>query len=415
MNMRVLFVSQWFPPEPYLLPLDIARSLSEAGCEVTVLTGIPNYPSGNVIPGYHSWRGLTEEVEGLRVIRAPLFPSHDMSGSKRALNYLSFGATAAYRAVSTKLTFDVSLVFSSPITAALPALATQFFHRIPYVLMVQDLWPHVVYESGLASAARHKWTRAILDKSCLEIYQRASRCFAITPGMKSDLISMGVPSRNVDLFWNWGPSEGQEITDPPVSLRSRIRAHGDDLVLVYAGNMGATHALDSWVKAVIDREQDTAHPRKVHLVFLGDGVVRSELESLARERGSHSVHFLGRMTDDLFLAYRSQADAHIVSLVPSPVFDTSLPSKIPDTLAHGGLLIGAVRGDAATVITESGGIVAGGTSPNDIGRAISQLAALSQDEIHQRRLQGTSLYEQQMARTVGTQALLASLQDAANR
>ena len=414
MSLRVLFVTQWFPPEPYLLPLDIATSLAAADCEVTVLTGIPNYPSGQVMPGYSAWRGLTEEIGGLRVIRAPLFPSHDLSGAKRALNYLSFGTASAARALSPRTQVDVSLVFSSPITAAIPATAGSFLRRIPYVMMVQDLWPNVVYESGLLGSGDHPWARRVLDASCLNIYRRASTCFAITPGMCSDLIAMGVPPEKVEPFWNWGPAEGKDAGEPTTDLRTRIGAGKNELVLVYAGNMGSTHALDAWVTAVAAREHNSPNDRGVHLVFLGDGVVRPELEALAQREGSSTTHFLGRMDDETFLAYRNSADANIVSLIPSPVFDTSMPSKIPDTLAHGGLLIGAVRGDAADLISESGGIVAADTSTESIGYAIDSLAKMPSNELAARRARGKALYDERMSRTVGTAALMRALRAAAD-
>ena len=415
MSLRVLFISQWFPPEPYLLPLDIAQSLQAAGCEVTVLTGIPNYPSGSVVPGYHAWKGMRETIGGLQVVRAPLFPSHDLSGLKRAVNYLSFSTASAIRALAPSVKFDVSLVFSSPITAAAPAWLAHRLRHIPYVMMVQDLWPNVVYESGLLGAGDHPTLRRGLDASCLNIYRSASECFAITPGMKQSLIDMGVPADKVQLFWNWGPAEGKSAAPITPALRDVIGAGANDAVLVYAGNMGSTHELHAWVEAVADREQTASTQRPVHLVFLGDGVVRPELERLAQSRGAKRVHFLGRVDDETFLAFRNDADANIVSLIPSPVFDTSMPSKIPDTLAHGGLIIGAVRGDAAQLITEAGGIVAAETSPSAIAQAIDEFASLSPQDITERKERGRNLYAHRMSREVGTHALVQALESAAQR
>jgi len=279
--------------------------------------------------------------------------------------------------------------------------------------MVQDLWPNVVYESGLLGSGDHPWARRTLDAACLNVYRRASTCFAITPGMRADLLAMGVTAERLRPFWNWGPAEGKEIGTPSTSLRSVIHAEPDDLVLVYAGNMGTTHALDAWVKAISARDRGVANARRVHLVFLGDGLARQGLEELAQQEGSRSVHFLGRMDDRTFLAYRNSADANVVSLMPSPVFDTSMPSKIPDTLAHGGLLIGAVRGDAASVIEESGGIVALDTSPQAIASAIDLLASLPPSDIDKRRSRGKELYYQRMSRSVGTEALVSALRTAA--
>lgn len=410
MSLRVLFISQWFPPEPYRLPMDIAQSLQSAGCEITVLTGIPNYPSGDVAPGYHAWKGGTETIEGVNVIRAPLFPSHDFSGIKRAANYLSFGSAAALRALSPARKFDVSLVFSSPITAAIPAAAARYLRGIPYVMMVQDFWPNVVYESGLLDGEAHPAARRILDSACLNIYRNAAHCFAITPGMRSDLIAMGVPESQVDTFWNWGPAEGKSAPTGATSLRQAIGANDQDLILAYSGNMGSTHGLETWVSAVTQLNESI--DRTIHLAFIGDGVVRAQLEDQVRAAGKKRVHFLGRVDDETFLAYRNSADANVVSLQPSPVFDASMPSKIPDTLANGGLIIGSVRGDARSLILESGGIVAADNSVASIAAAITELSVLTPSEIEERKAIGRSLYEQRMSRAVGTRALVDALQAA---
>lgn len=411
MTMRVLFISQWFPPEPYLLPLDIAQSLKSAGCEVTVLTGIPNYPSGTVMPGYRAWKGSTEWVEGVRVVRSPLFPSHDMSGAKRALNYLTFGAGSSLRALVPNISADVSLVFSSPITAALPAVAAKSLRGIPYVMMVQDLWPNVVYESALLGSGATSIGRTMLDAACRSIYRGADTCLAITPGMKNDLVAMGVPADRVEVFWNWGPAEDRTAQSASPPLRERLGCAADALVLVYAGNMGSTHGLEAWVDAVAEREHQGGS-REVHLVFMGDGVVRPSLEDRARQLGTHRVHFLGRVDDDTFLAYRDQADATVVSLLPSPVFDSSMPSKIPDTLAHGGLIIGAVRGDAATIVVEAGGIVTRDESSGSIAEALDYLSSLTRAERLERAARGRALYDSRMSREVGTHALMRALEHA---
>ena len=50
-DMRVLLVTQYFFPENFKSN-DIAFELSKRGYKVTVLTGIPNYPSGKFFKGY---------------------------------------------------------------------------------------------------------------------------------------------------------------------------------------------------------------------------------------------------------------------------------------------------------------------------------------------------------------------------
>ncbi len=49
--MRILVLSQHFWPESFPIT-SLALGLRERSHLVTVLTGLPNYPSGRFLPGY---------------------------------------------------------------------------------------------------------------------------------------------------------------------------------------------------------------------------------------------------------------------------------------------------------------------------------------------------------------------------
>ena len=87
--MKVLIWSQYFWPENF--PLNkLAVELHAQGVEVTVVTGKPNYPDGQVFPGYTASGIQREEYFGVEVIRIPLHPRGKGSSYGLVLNYLSF-------------------------------------------------------------------------------------------------------------------------------------------------------------------------------------------------------------------------------------------------------------------------------------------------------------------------------------
>ncbi len=92
--MRILMLTQWFEPEPTFKGLLFAKELQRQGHDVEVLTGFPNYPAAVSIPGHPIRPWQREVVDGVSVTRVALYPSHDNSGVRRALNYLSFAGTA---------------------------------------------------------------------------------------------------------------------------------------------------------------------------------------------------------------------------------------------------------------------------------------------------------------------------------
>ena len=91
--MKILFVSQHYRPEPFRLS-DICEDLVERGHEVTVLTGIPNYPEGKIYADYRNKQNRRETIEGVTVFRSYTIP-RGKSTLHRILNYFSFAISSS--------------------------------------------------------------------------------------------------------------------------------------------------------------------------------------------------------------------------------------------------------------------------------------------------------------------------------
>jgi len=148
--MRVLLISQYFWPETFGINA-LVRALRERGVEITVLTGKPNYPDGQVFAGYSAWGVQRESFEGVEVIRLPLFPRGKRSSLRLALNYMSFVAAGLVLGpwLLRRRIFDVVFVYApSPLLQALPAIWLSWLKRAPFALWVQDLWPESLSATG---------------------------------------------------------------------------------------------------------------------------------------------------------------------------------------------------------------------------------------------------------------------------
>ena len=66
--MRILFLTQFFQPEPIFKGLPFARALRDRGHEVEVLTGFPNYPGGHLYPGYRLHLRQRETQDGIPIL-----------------------------------------------------------------------------------------------------------------------------------------------------------------------------------------------------------------------------------------------------------------------------------------------------------------------------------------------------------
>jgi colanic acid biosynthesis glycosyl transferase WcaI len=218
--MKILLLTQFFQPEPMFKGLPLARALQARGHDVSVLTGHPNYPGGRLYPSYGKQRFWREEMEGVRISRVPLFPSHDSSGLRRALNYLSFGAASAWQSIFREERPDVVWVYNL-VTLAVTWNILRKLHGCAVVLEVQDLWPESVIGSGMMR--RSRTLDLALTAACEVAYRSADGLVAQSPGFRSRLIDRGVSADRIRVIPNWTEESGAEPT-PEDRLAARRRA-----------------------------------------------------------------------------------------------------------------------------------------------------------------------------------------------
>ncbi|MGL5406008.1 MAG: glycosyltransferase family 4 protein [Propionibacteriaceae bacterium] len=408
---RLCLVVQGFPPEPLPIPLTIAQELEQQGWDVTVLTGIPNYPSGKVAPGYRASEFRREVVEGIKVRRTALYASHDHNPIKRFLNYGSWALTATFGGWREIRQAHVVLVYSSPATAALPALVSKILRRKPYVLLIEDLWPDSIFASGfLTQGAIYKVANSLLTRFCAVSYSLSSHIAVISPGMSNVLEARGVPAEKISVVHNWvDESIFKPVTADP-SLRKDLGLSDDDFLVMYAGNHGAAQRLDSFIQAMAQT------PSHVHAVFIGDGVEKASLQELAKTAAPGRIHFLDPLQLSDMPTLMAAADIQLISLADQELFRITLPSKVQSCLAAGSPILLAAPGDAAKIIEASqAGFVAIPEDVDDIARAICEAAATPANELQNMGIRSYSYYRKHMAAAVGSRQLSDILTSAIKR
>ena len=91
--MRLLIVTQYYWPENFRIN-DLTTELVERGHKITVLTGVPNYPSGRIFPEFRVSPELFLTFKGAKIVRVPIVPRGKRS-IQLFFNYLSFVITAS--------------------------------------------------------------------------------------------------------------------------------------------------------------------------------------------------------------------------------------------------------------------------------------------------------------------------------
>ncbi len=405
-RIRLGVVSQWYDPEPAAVAGCICRVLVALGYETHVLTGFPNYPTGRTYPGYRIRPYRYEMSQGVHVHRVALLPSHDRSAVRRAGNYLSYAMSAAARPRILR-SVDVWLVNSTPATVALPAMVGRALFGRPYVLLIQDLWPESVVESGFVPRGR---ALSMIERGihtfCHASYRGAASIAVTAPGMAEILARRGVPADKLAFVPNWA----DETLFHPVP---RDEALARDLGLggftvMYAGNLGDLQGLET----AIDAARLLGDVPGLRLVFVGTGIAETRLQAAAD--GAANVTFLGRQPVSLMPRLLALGDVHLVSLADRPLFHSTLPSKLQSTLACGRPVVGSVPGDAARLVERSGAGLA--VPPGDalaLAGAIRRLHGLEPEAREAMGQAGRRYYLDHMSAAVGGAALARLLEQAA--
>lgn len=391
--MRILIITQWFEPEPTLKGLMFAKELQRLGHKVEVLTGFPNYPGGKVYPGYRIRPFQREVVEGVSVLRVPLYPSHDSSGIKRAANYLSYAASATVGALLLRRP-DVAYVYHPPATAALSAVILRALKGVPFVYDIQDLWPDTLAATGMMQNAA---VLAGVERYMQGVYRRAARISVLSGGFRDRLVGRGVPERKLEVIPNWAAEDQINLT-PPSPQRVRELGFAGRFNVVFAGTMGKAQALDT----VLDAAQLLQDDPRARFVMIGGGVEEERLKRSAAERALNNIEFLPRRPPSEIGEILSLADALLIHLKDDPLFDITVPGKTQANLRAGKPILMGVRGDAAQFVREGG---AGLTFPPQDARALAEairtLMALSPHQRSTMGENGARYYEQHMALDVG--------------
>jgi len=397
--VRVLIVTQYYWPESFRIT-DLALALRERGHEVTVLTGLPNYPTGRFAEGYGFGGPFLEMHEGISIRRVPMLPRRDGGAARLVGNYLSYALAAALRAMWARERWDVSFVFQvSPVTAGLPAVALRALRGLPAAIWVQDLWPESVFSTGLA---RSPWLYAMVRGFSGWMYRRFDSVLGSSEAYRRGLEALGVPSDRIGYLPQW--AEDLYLSAPPPGPPAEWAL---GFPVLFAGNLGRVQALETVLEAAALLRGDP----EIRWVFAGDGSMSDWLAGEVRRLDlTHRVHLLGRRPAADMPALFSQAGAMLVSLKADDLMALTVPGKVQSYLAAARPIIGSLDGEGARLIEESGAGWAAragdGTALAVVVRRMKELAP-SQREAMGRS--GRAYYDRRFSKAVALDRLEAVL------
>lgn len=403
--LKVAFLVQWHPTSPQGL---IGRWITESakhGVEIRCFTGIPWDDNGSGFAAHvRKPEDQDDELAGPGVVRYPYFHSHDSSGVRRFVTYGSFAArsSVSFRDLGWA---DVVLVYCSPATAVSAAMLARRFAGVPYVMMVQDVWPDSIFATGFVrSGPARRVARAAVGGFVSAAYRRAAAVTALSPGMRELLVSRGADPATAHVVYNWARQE--------VPVAPRVRAAGEALHLMYAGNMGPGQDLGNVLEAMARLPAGTAR-----LTLVGGGADVARLRRLAAGLGPGAqVDFAGQVPMEAMPGVLAGADLHLVSLADTEVFGITIPSKLQSLMAMGLPVLSSAPGEVGQIVADTGcGIAAAPGDPAALAEAILGAAAMPPADLAAMGARGADAYYADMSLHIGSAKLAGILTQAAGQ
>lgn len=392
--MRIAYVTQWFEPEPNIVKgVAFVQALEAAGHKVTVVTGLPNYPYGRLYPGYRLRLIQKETINGIRVVRLPLYPSHDRSTVRRSLNFLSFFLSVLVYFVLRRSRFDLVYVYHPPITVGLAAALA----RVPFIVDIQDLWPDTISATGFKGASK---LTGPLGAACRFVYARALAIVTQSEGIRRALIERGVLDDKLSVIRNWATAESPAVPD---------NARREHFTLVYGGNLGPAQQMGHVINAaaILARERPD-----IQIVIYGSGLDEEQLHLQVETMRLTNVRLSGRISSSDIAMEFSRADALLLHLGTDPLFAMTIPSKTQHYLAKGRPIIAAVNGEAAQLLRDSGAaLVVSPANPEMLASAIMTMADMPRGKREEMGQAGLNYYERHLSFSHGTRRTIALLED----
>lgn len=340
--MKILLITQYFYPENFKCN-DIAFELKKRGHDVTVISAIPNYPSGKFYDGYGLFKKRKEIVNGVKIERSLLVARGNGGGLRLALNFLSFAFFASFRAIRHALTKKYDTIFVhevSPITVGIPAVIAKKIKKIPLHFWVLDLWPESLTAAG---GITNKKILSFFEKITKWIYRNSDTILIGSKGYRKSITEKCDFNDKIIYFPNW--VENQLKAD----ITSSIPDFPDGFNVVIAGNMGDAQDIPHIMEAA-KKLKDS----KVNFIFIGDGRKKEYVENFIKDNGlCNQVVCLGRFPLEAMPSFFNKADILFMALKDEPIFSMTVPSRLQAYMSSGKPVVAMINGEGSDLIKEA--------------------------------------------------------------
>ncbi len=329
--MKITYLYQYFgtPKGSWSTRVyEMCKIWIEQGVEVTVITS--PYDKSDIV----SNKLISKmKIDGITLIVINAGDSNRFGILKRAYRAILFAIISSYYAI--KLKSDILIASSGPITIGVPGLLGKFFSKKKLVFEVRDLWPGGAVEMGLIKKRNLKKLFFKFEKYC---YNQSALVVPCSLGMEKDIL-IRFPNTNTLVIPN--ACDNKLFQSEVKEFEFPNWLNSDSKILLYTGSLGLMDACDEIIEGfnLIEEKQN------IHLVFIGDGTERAELENLVNKYVlNDNIHFLGLIPKTDVIEWYRKAIVSFVVFKNYYSLSTSSPNKMFDSFAAGVPIIQNTKG-----------------------------------------------------------------------
>lgn len=367
--MHIYYIIHYFPPElngGATRASELARAWTEAGHQVTILTGFPNHPHGKIPSEYRGKFFLEETKDGYVIRRNFIYATPNKGKAKRIFNHLSLTGSSVLGSLF-KPRPDVIIASSPPLFLGISGYLLSRLKGVPYVFEVRDIWPQQAVDLGMLRNPR--LIRA-MERLEFFLYRRAAKVVGVAESTRRLLCDRGLPQEKIEVIFNGTNLDNFRPGKANESLKAKLGLK-DKFVVSYIGTMGLSQGLMVVLK-VAQQFQDT-YPQ-IQFLLVGHGAEQEVLMSTSQNMGLTNVTFLKPQPRSKVPELYRLSNISLVLLKNLPLFYHTIPSKIFEIMACQIPVILGVAGEAQSIVEDANaGLSIEPENDNELADAILKL------------------------------------------
>jgi glycosyltransferase involved in cell wall biosynthesis len=292
--------------------VDIANAIAQKGKPVTLFTGKVEKCNKSLLSNIHV-------VKSIAYMRSSLF--------NRLLSWMLFTFHLGAYLLFKRGINHILVVTNPPIGPIVVSMIAKW-RRIPYSVLVYDLYPEALAQAGVSSELH--WIFKIWKKINPLVFNPASSVITLSKSMQIAIAPYLHISESIRIIPNWVDNS---YIRPILKVENPFLVkYGllDKLVVLYSGNMGMTHDLESLIDAAALMKDNC----DVYFVMIGDGAKRGKLLAMMEEANLQNILFLPYQSTDDFPFSMAAADIGVITLGTGGE-GISVPSKTYVNMAAG--------------------------------------------------------------------------------